>query len=113
MQNTALQEYQTAGTLMLASAALNIVTGAMLFISFVWVCVGVVWLIPILAGFYEAYVGFQMLQGQRQPSARTLSIVGLVCGAMNCNPIPVVLEAVALSKLGKPDVAGYLSDNSL
>jgi hypothetical protein len=102
------QECTSAGALMLVSGVLNFITAGMLFISFVWVCVGVLWLIPMIVGASEAFVGFQLLQGTRQPSAKTASIFGVIAGALNCNPIPVVCEVIALTMLSKPEVAGYL-----
>lgn len=101
-------QYTTAGITMLLSGVFNIVTGLMLFMTLIWACVGVLWLIPIGIGVWEIVTGVQMLQGTPQPAAKTVSIAGLVSGVLNCNPLPIGLEVASLAMLSNPETAGFI-----
>jgi hypothetical protein len=94
--------------LMMVGGVLNAVTSFFWFISLIWVCVGIFWLVPLAVGAWQAWVGYQMNSGQRQPSAKMAAIAGLVSGVFAMNPIPIVASLLAMTKVQKPEIVGYL-----
>jgi hypothetical protein len=103
------KEYTEAGFLMMVAGVLNAITAFIWFLSLFWLCVGFLWAIPGCIGLWQAYMGYQMNQGKLQGQAKTGAILGLVSGVFNVNPIAIIASALAMSKVGKPEVAGYLT----
>ncbi len=54
-------------------------------------------------------MGYQMNQGTVQGQAKMGAIAGLVSGVFNMNPIAIVASLLAMTKVQKPEVAGYLA----
>jgi hypothetical protein len=86
-------DYKNAGIFMTIAGVLNAFTAFVWFISLVWVCVGVMWLIPMFVAFAEIGVGVMVLTGKR---------VGQIKAIAN------VLEILATVHLGKPTVQEFL-----
>ncbi|MFZ5475719.1 MAG: hypothetical protein ACOZNI_02995 [Myxococcota bacterium] len=102
------KEYTEAGFLMIVSGVLNAITAFIWFLSLFWICIGFFWVIPGCVGLWQAYVGYQMQVGTPQGSAKMGAIAGLVSGVFNMNPIAIVCALLAMTKVGKPEVVGYL-----
>lgn len=102
------QEYKNAGIMMLIAGVINMFVGFIIFIIYIWFCIGVFWLIPMAVGLGELLVGVMMLQGKRVPNSMVISILGLIAALFNCNWIAVVLEILAIVFTQKPDVQAWL-----
>lgn len=103
--------YGTAGTLMMISGLLNVITAFVWVAVFIWVCVGIIWVVPLGMGAYQAYVGYTMTQGP-QRSGKIAAIVGIVAGLFNFNPFPAILAIVSLVNLNKPEVAEWIESSA-
>ena len=93
---------------MLISGLFNIVWAMGWFFGLVWVCVGVLWLVPMVIGFFEVITAARMLGGAPQPSAKTVSVLGLVSGALNCSPVSLGCELVSVIMLANPAVTSFI-----
>lgn len=118
--------YKTAGILMLAAGAVNLVQSALLaFVIFSYatmtalatfglgiVCYAcMIWpIIPFVMGIIELIMGIRAMSGQRVQGIRTVSTVGIVAAALNLSMIPLVLEIIAMVQLGDAQVVGYLEE---
>ena len=102
--------YNTAGTLMLISGVINALLSLYLVLILIWVCVGVVFLIPLAGGLAEIITGLAVVRGQTRPAAPTLSIVGIISSALCCNPIGLVLEIVAQALFRTREVTLWLEE---
>lgn len=102
------QDYKNAGIMMLIGGVINVMMGGLLFILYIWICIGIFWLIPMAVGLAEIVVGVMMLQGNRVPNSMIVSILGIVGGLMNCNWIAVILEILAIVFTQKPEVQSWL-----
>ena len=98
---------------MMISGILNIVYG--LIGSMVLCCTlyGLIciWMpiIALVVGIFETMNGMKAQKGEIVPPLKTISIVGIVVGALSGNIIGLVLEILAIMNLGKEDAAAYLS----
>ncbi|MEM9195057.1 MAG: hypothetical protein AAGF12_38150 [Myxococcota bacterium] len=101
------QDYKTLGIFMLISGIMNVLVSISFVLVFIWICVGVVWILPLAGGIFEIVVAAQIMGGKPQPNAKTAAIMGLISGVICFNVIGIVLEILALVQLGKPEVAQY------
>ncbi len=101
-------EYKTGGTLLLVSGAINLMTALVWVFSLIWVCVGIFWLVPAAAAAYQCFVGFQAMQGTPTQGGKMAAISGIVAGALNFNPLPLILAVVAMVNFNKPEVVDWL-----
>lgn len=104
------QDYKTAGIFMLVSGVMNGMMSFIFFVSFIWVCIGVFWLIPMIIGILEVVIGIGVLQGQPKPTAKTVSILGIVAGVFSMNVVGIIMEILGLVYLEKPEVKGFLTE---
>ena len=107
------QAYKNAGIANLISGFLSVSANGLMFLSLVWVCIGVIWLVPLAAGFYQCYVGYQMFQGQVTPAAKNGTIAGIVAGVCAFNIFSIGGSAFAFMQLGDDEVAGWLEQNGV
>jgi len=99
-------EYKNAGLGNLIGGALGALASlSILLMSF---CLGFWYLFFAAAHAWQAYVGWQMYNGERVPSGKTAAIVGLVCGIFGLNIFAIAGSGFAFLMLGKPEVQGYL-----
>jgi hypothetical protein len=103
------KSYKDAGLMNLIAGILNIITAGVWTLSLIWLCVGIVWLIPLGVGAYQAYLGFQMQSGTPNAGAKNIGLIGLIAGVCNFNIFAIVLSVLAMQKAKEPEVAGYLS----
>lgn len=106
-------DYKTAGILNLVGGGLTLLVSGLYFLSLIWVCVGVVYLVPMAMGAWQAYVGFNMNNGQPQGQAKTAAIVGIVSGVLTFNIIALIASVVAMMNVNKPEVAGWLEQQGV
>lgn len=105
------QTYKTAGMLQLASGVWNILVSLGVIMGFIWVCIGVFWVVPLAMSVWQVMVGLKMNGGEPNPNAKTAAIVGAVAGLFSFNIISAILSGVAWMQLGNEEVAGWLEAN--
>ena len=89
-------QYRVAGALMLASGVTNLMLGAIWFLTLVWVCIGVYWLVPMSFAVGEIIVGTLAMAGVRMRFARIAAVVGAFNGLFVFNVYGVTMQGVAL-----------------
>ena len=82
---------------MLASGAMNLLVAGIWFLSLVWLCIGVYWLIPMALAVGEMLVGALALAGIRMRFGRVAAVVGALNGLMLLNVYATTLQGVALA----------------
>ena len=105
------QQYKTAGIINLACGAFSLITNLMWVLAFIFVCIGVFWLIPAAAGGYQAYVGWQMYNGEASPQAKNASIAGIVAGLFGFNIITAGGSVYAMMQVNEDEVKNYLEQH--
>lgn len=103
------ESYKQAGLGNVVGGVLNVLTAGVWFISLIWVCVGILWLVPMALGAAQAWFGYQMHEGKPVENGKLWGIIGIVCGLFNFNPISTVASVLAMMKAGEPDSIAYLS----
>lgn len=103
------QEYKLAGIFMLVSGIMNVLTSAALILTLIWICVGVIWVLPLAGGIFEIVIGAQIMSGKRTTNGKTASIIGLISAVLCFNIIGIVMEILALVWFGKPEVERYIA----
>ncbi len=103
------KSYKDAGMFNLIAGLLNVITAGVFVLALFWMCVGFLWLIPLGAGIYQTWLGFQMQSGTHTPGARNVGLIGLIASVLNFNVIAVALSFIAMKKAGDPEVTGYLA----
>lgn len=93
---TTTERSTTAGALMIVSGLLTVLASSALFLSFVWVCVGIVWLLPLAVGIGEIAVGAAIMGGQPNNRVRAVSVLGILSALACGNLIGVALEVGSL-----------------
>lgn len=108
MQVQTPMEYQISGMLMVISGLFNGFLAFIWFIMLIWVCVGVMWIIPMMIALGEVLVGVMVLTGARVPAVQVMSILGLVNSLILFNMWGAVFEGIATVLQFQPKVRGYL-----
>lgn len=103
--------YKTAGIVNLACGAFTVITNLLWVLSMIWVCIGVFWLIPAAAGGYQAWIGWQMYNGQPSPAAKNAAIAGIVGGLFGFNIITAIGSGFAMMQVGNDEVKGWLEQH--
>ncbi len=98
---------------MLASGVLNILISAGILLgllfSVIGLCIAPIWVATLAVGIVEVVLGGIALGGRPVPRIMAGSVAGLVSAVCCGNVVGMVLEIVALSMLGQPDVHAYLA----
>ncbi len=102
-------QYRAAGALMVASGVMNLMVGAIWFLSLVWMCVGVYWLVPMAFAIGEIVVGLLALWGIRMRFARAAAVMGAINGVLLFDVYAIAMQGVAFVLQLQPDVAGWLA----
>ncbi|MCA9492658.1 MAG: hypothetical protein KC621_22145 [Myxococcales bacterium] len=103
--------YKNAGLANLIGGGLNAFFAFWYVIGFIWVCIGVIWLVPMAASGYSAYVGWQMYNGEATPAAKNASIAGIVGGLFCFNILSAAASGFAFMQLGNDEVKGWLEQH--
>ena len=103
-------DYKTAGTLMIISGVLNLLASLALIGMLIWVCVGAFWGVTLGLAIWELVTGIGVSSGNPKRGAKTVAIVGIVNSLLCGNIIGLILQIIALTKLGTPEVTAYLED---
>ncbi len=103
--------YKTAGICNLISGALGVMFNLMWVLSLIWVCIGVFWLIPAAAHGYQAWIGWQMYNGEPSPAAKNAAIAGIVGGIFGFNIFSIGLSGFAFMQVGTDEVKGWLEQH--
>lgn len=109
---TAPADYKTAGTLMIVSGVLNLMASLALVGTFIWFCVGAFWMTTLGLAVWELATGVALSSGQYRQSAKNVAIVGIINSVLCGNVIGLVLQIIAMSKLGSPEVTAYIEDHA-
>jgi len=116
------QDYKQAGLFMAISGGMQIMVGLVTALTGLMFCVSTygmccfcpfLGVIPIVLGAVELNVGLAMQGGRYVPSAKQTNLAGLVVAVVMLSALNVVLEALAMSYLNKPEVQAYLEQNAL
>lgn len=108
MQQQTPMEYQISGMLMVISGFFNGFLSLIWFFMLIWVCVGILWVIPMMIAVGEILVGVMVLAGMRVPVVQVMSILGLVNSLLLFNMWGAVFEGIAVVLQFQPKVRGYL-----
>jgi hypothetical protein len=100
--------YKDGGVAVLVSGIFNVMTAGIWVLSLFWICIGFFWLIPMAIGAWQAWVGYQMMQGQPNGQAKTASIAGIVAGVLNLNPIGIIGAIFGMMACDKPETRAFL-----
>ncbi len=103
--------YKTAGIVNLVCGAFNLLYCLTMVLSLIWVCVGVWWLIPAAASGYQAFVGWQMYNGEASPASKNGTIAGIAGGLLSFNLLCAAGSAFAFMQLGNDEVKGWLEQH--
>lgn len=103
--------YKTAGLVNLICGGLTVMVNLMWVLSLIWICIGILWLIPAAAGGYQAYIGWQMYNGEPSPAAKNAAIAGIVGGVFGFNLISAAGSVFAMMQVGNDDVKGWLEQH--
>ncbi len=107
------QPYRTAAICNLIAGGFNIVINAMWCLALLSSCVGVVLLpLPLIAmgiGGWQAWVGLQMHNGARVPTASSAAIAGAVTGFFSGSWLSTGLGIFAYLQTQDPDAQAYLT----
>jgi len=105
------QAYKNAGIGNLAGGIITVLASLSGLLA--TMCFGLTFFLSLAAGAFQAYVGFQMYQGQVSPQAKVGTIVGIVGAVFSCNPISLLAGGWAFMQLGDDQVAGWLEQNGV
>ena len=84
---------RVAGLMMVISGSLNAAVALLWVLSLIWVCVGLLWLIPLAAAIVEVVTGLCMMILGRQGNWGGIVAVLSSSMAMTCfNPVSVLLD---------------------
>ncbi len=107
------ESYKTAGLINLACGAFTAFSSLMVVLSLIWICIGVFWLVPAAAGGYQAWVGWQMYNGEPTPAAKNAAIAGIVGGFLAGPVLPALGSIFVFVQLGRDDVKGWLETHGV
>ncbi|MEZ4316591.1 MAG: hypothetical protein R3F61_03785 [Myxococcota bacterium] len=108
MSNQPPVQYQISGVLMVISGFFNGFLSLMWFVMLVWVCIGVMWLIPLVVACCEVVVGILVLAGVRVPGVQVVSVLGAVNSMFLFNMWGAMMEGIAAVLQFQPAVGAYL-----
>ncbi|MEZ4237519.1 MAG: hypothetical protein R3F59_15510 [Myxococcota bacterium] len=103
--------YKTAGLVNLVCGGFGVMVNLMWVLAMIWVCVGILWLIPAAASGYQAYIGWQMYNGEPSPAAKNAAIAGIVAGVFGFNIVSLAGSAFAMMQVGNDEVKGWLEQH--
>jgi hypothetical protein len=103
--------YKTAGMINLVCGGLSVMVNLMYVLSMLVICVGLFWLIPAAAGAYQAYIGWQMYNGEPSPAAKNAAIAGIVSGLLTFNLLSAAGSVFAFMQVGNDEVKGWLEQH--
>ena len=95
----------------LICGGLTVFFNLMWIISTIWFCVGLFFFIPAAAGGYQAYIGWQMYNGEPSPAAKNAAIAGIIGGVLSFNIISAAGSVFAMMQVGNDDVKGWLEQH--
>ena len=110
------EAYKQAGRLMIIAGVYDLVRGLSLGFAAVIVtlsnygltcCCLIPPIFPLVSGVLALMTGLKVQRGERVPHAQTVAIVGIACGVLGMDVAVVVVEALALRQLSRPDVEAY------
>lgn len=103
-------KFKTAGLLNIAGGVLTILASLMWILSLIWVCVGVVWFVPLAAAGFQLYIGVQQQSGKPTPQGKIAAIVGIVSALCCFNFFGVAISVGAFVMSGGPEVDEFLAN---
>lgn len=103
--------YKTAGLINLVCGGFTAFWNLMLALSMLVACIGIFWFIPAAAGGYQAWIGWQMYNGQPSAAAKNAAIAGIVGALFGFNILTAAGSAYAMMQVGNDDVKGWLEQH--
>ena len=111
-QNPPVQ-YQISGVLMVVSGMFNGFLSLLYIALFIWVCIGVFWFVTAAMGAWQAFIGWQMYNGQVSPQAKMSTMVGIGGGLLSFNIFAIGASVFGFMQLGDDEVVGWLEQNGV
>jgi len=104
--------YKNAAMANMIGGGLTILFSFFWIISLIWICVGLLWVVPMAAGGYQLWIGMDMNKGEANPAAKNAAIAGLIGSVFTMNIISIAASAFAFMQVGDDEVAGGIESNS-
>lgn len=119
--NEVPEAYKQAGMFMLISGIVHVLVGGLTVLTGLGACVGtyglccfcpVLGVVPLVVGINELITASRMQQGKWVANAKGVNLTGLVVAVVTMSMVNIVLEALAMSFLNKPEVVAFLEGGS-
>jgi hypothetical protein len=108
VQDTGDVLYRVSGAMMVISGLFNGLMSCLWVLSFIWVCVGVFWFIPMILALAEIVIGIVMIATGRQVKLTAFApFLGLVASMCNMNLFGSTFDLIAIA-LG---IGGFVVSN--
>jgi hypothetical protein len=104
--------YKNAAMANMIGGGITILFSLMWILAFIWICVGLLWVVPMAAGGYQLYIGMDMNKGEANPASKNAAIAGLIGSVCTFNIISIAASAFAFMQIGDDEVAGWIESNS-
>lgn len=101
--------YKTAGIVNLVCGGVSLFVNVMVVLS--TFCIAFPWLLPAAAGGYQAWIGWQMYNGEPSPAAKNAAIAGIIAGVCTFNPLSLLGSIFAFMQVGNDEVKGWLEQH--
>ena len=106
-----MKKYKDAGLMMLIASIFNLLSSLVWIGVWIWICVGVVWVIPLIFSVVELVKSIKIMNGERVMNPKLGAILGIIASVMNVNVISLVLDIIAIVNLGNMEVTHWLAGN--
>ncbi len=100
--------FQVAGVCMILSGIITTCLALVFMVSFLLVCVGVLWLAPAAVGVLEVLYGVALFRGKPRARTKRVAILGLVGALCTANLFGLILEGFVLLALKTDELASAL-----
>jgi len=102
-------EYTQAGWLLVASGVMNMVIGAVWWVSLIFACgIGLCWTLPVLLGGVQVAFGLWMSAGRRMHNGVFWVVLGFLASLMNMNPFSMLMDGISVVLLMNQKVGPWL-----
>jgi hypothetical protein len=101
--------YRVSGALMIGSGLLNAGMALVWVFALVWVCVGLLWIVPFAVALGEVLVGLLMVLGVPLRFGPAASVVGIVNGTLLFSVPSVAMQLVSVVLLHQEDSRRFVA----
>jgi hypothetical protein len=101
--------YRVAGALMIVSGLLNGGLAVVYVLSLAFVCVGLLWIVPLALAIGEALVGLLMVLGVPMRFGTVAAVAGIVNGALLFDAPAVAMQVLAMMFLNHDEARRFVA----